>query len=150
MWLPEVITSTPAANRSLAVDSVRPIPPARFSPLAVTKSIPRDPRRSPRSASTASRPGLPITSPIIRTRQAPDGRGALPLAGLPRRTWRELGATGAGSTIDEAYWTPGGLASGHQQVDRVALDVDLPGRRVVAAVDGVLDLPPTRAGLTRW
>ena len=34
---------------------------------------------------TATRPGLPIRSPIIRTRQAPGGRGALPLVGLPRR-----------------------------------------------------------------
>ena len=68
-----------------AVDGVRPIPPATFSPLAVTKSMPRSSRSSPRSASTATRPGLPIRSPIISTRQAPCGRGALPLAGLPRR-----------------------------------------------------------------
>ncbi len=40
MWLPDVITSTPAASRLSAVDAVRPIPPATFSPLAVTKSMP--------------------------------------------------------------------------------------------------------------
>src|SRR5450755_3951727 len=107
MWLPDVITSTPAANRALAVDSVRPIPPARFSPLAVTKSIPRAPRRSGRSASTARRPGLPITSPIIRIRQAPAGRGASPLAGLPRRTTPVGGASGiADSVLDRRRaWT---------------------------------------------
>ena len=37
--------------------------------------------------------------------------------------------------------------SGHDQVDRVAQDVDLAGRRVVAARDLVLDLPPARLGL---
>ena len=64
---------------------VRPIPPATFSPLAVTKSMPRSSRKPGSSSSTAIRPGLPIRSPIIRTRQAPGGRGASPLAGLPRR-----------------------------------------------------------------
>ena len=33
------------------------------------------------------------------------------------------------------------------EVDRVAPDVDLPGRGVVAAVDGVLDLPPAGASV---
>ena len=51
--------------------AVRPIPPATFSPLAVTKSMPRAFRSSGSRPSTAWRPGLPIMSPIIRTRQAP-------------------------------------------------------------------------------
>ncbi len=41
MWLPLVMTSTPASYRLRAVEMVRPMPPARFSPLAVTKSMPR-------------------------------------------------------------------------------------------------------------
>ena len=41
MWLPDVMTSTPEARIASAVDGVRPIPPATFSPLAVTKSMPR-------------------------------------------------------------------------------------------------------------
>src|SRR5690349_6319229 len=85
MWLPDVMTSTPAPSSALAVDAVRPIPPATFSPLAVTKSIPRSSRRPGRTCSTATRPGLPIMSPIIRTRTAPGGRGALPFGGLPGR-----------------------------------------------------------------
>src|SRR3954471_16762127 len=86
MWLPDVITSTPAANSASAVDEVRPMPPARFSPFAVTKSIDRSSRIVRSSPSTASRPGLPMTSPIIRTRQAPAGRSVEPFAGFPRRT----------------------------------------------------------------
>ena len=51
------------------------MPPARFSPLAVTKSMPRSPRRSGQQrARRRRRPGLPMTSPIIRTRQAPARR----------------------------------------------------------------------------
>ena len=83
MWLPEVMTSTPAARIASAVDGVRPIPPATFSPLAVTKSMPRASRSSGSSRSTAWRPGLPIMSPIIRTRQAPFGRGASPFGDVP-------------------------------------------------------------------
>jgi hypothetical protein len=37
--LPEVITSTPELNIDSAVEAVRPMPPATFSPLAVTKSM---------------------------------------------------------------------------------------------------------------
>src|SRR5207344_2800871 len=85
MWLPDVMTSTPDARIASAVDGVRPMPPATFSPLAVTKSMPRSSRSSGSRLSTATRPGLPIMSPIMRTRQAPGGRGRLPLAGLPRR-----------------------------------------------------------------
>src|SRR5690349_17785686 len=85
MWLPDVITSTPAAKSASAVDAVRPMPPATFSPLAVTKSMPRSSRIPASSRSTARRPGFPITSPIIRIRHAPGGRGALPFGGLPSR-----------------------------------------------------------------
>src|SRR5664279_6440536 len=42
---------------------------ATFSPLAVTKSMPSSWRRPGRSASTATLPGLPMRSPIIRMRQ---------------------------------------------------------------------------------
>src|SRR4051794_28012230 len=83
MWLPDVITSTPAPKRASAVDTVKPMPPAMFSPFAVTKSSPRSSRSPGRTCSTASRPGLPMMSPIIRIRQAPGGLGASPLGGLP-------------------------------------------------------------------
>ena len=46
-----------------------------------------------------TRPGFPLRSPIMRTRQAPGGRGALPFAGLPRRV-RPAGA-GWGSVLTE-------------------------------------------------
>src|SRR3954454_21987909 len=85
MWLPDVMTSTPAASIDSAVDGVRPMPPATFSPLAVTKSMPRSSRSAGSSCSTATRPVLPIRSPIIRTRHAPAGRGLLPFATFPRR-----------------------------------------------------------------
>src|SRR3954451_3701963 len=84
MWLPEVITSTPAANSASPVETVAHIPPAAFSPFAVTKSIRRSSRMPASSCSTAIRPGFPMMSPIIRIRQAPGGRGASPLGGLPR------------------------------------------------------------------
>src|SRR5438445_9818125 len=83
MWLPEVMTSTPASNSASAVVRVRPMPPARFSPLAVTNSTPRSARRPGSSCSTARRPGLPMTSPIIRTRSAPAGRAVSLFGGLP-------------------------------------------------------------------
>src|SRR3972149_367396 len=57
MWLPDVMTSTPAPRSASAVDTVSPRPPARFSPLAVTKSMPRSSRSPGRIASTARRPG---------------------------------------------------------------------------------------------
>jgi hypothetical protein len=79
------MTSTPAARIESAVEGVSPIPPATFSPFAVTKSIPRSSRSPDTSCSTACRPGLPIMSPIISTRTAPGGRGALPFVGLPGR-----------------------------------------------------------------
>src|SRR3990170_8908180 len=71
MWLPLVMTSTPASNSAAAVDGVRPMPPAMFSPLAVTRCTPRSSRRPGSSRSSTTRPGLPITSPIISTRTAP-------------------------------------------------------------------------------
>ena len=40
MWLPLVMTSTPAANSAAAVEMVSPMPPATFSPFAVTRSTP--------------------------------------------------------------------------------------------------------------
>src|SRR5829696_5212130 len=83
MWLPEVMTSTPAANNASAVETVRPIPPATFSPFAVTKSMPRSSRIPARACSTATRPGLPMMSPIMRIWHAPGGRGASPFAGFP-------------------------------------------------------------------
>ena len=46
MWLPDVMTSTPEARIESAVEGVRPMPPATFSPLAVTKSIWRASRSS--------------------------------------------------------------------------------------------------------
>src|SRR3954454_7598488 len=96
MWLPDVMTSTPAANNASALDTVRPIPPATFSPFAVTKSIRRSSRMPASSRSTAIRPGFPMMSPIIRIRQAPGGRGASPLGGLPRpaRSLRPAVTTG--------------------------------------------------------
>ena len=69
MWLPDVITSTPASNSASAVDGVSPIPPATFSPLAVTKSMPRSSRIPGSACSIATRPGLPMMSPIIRIRR---------------------------------------------------------------------------------
>ena len=45
MWLPEVMTSTPASNSSRAVARVRPRPAAAFSPLAMTRSTPSSRRR---------------------------------------------------------------------------------------------------------
>ncbi len=95
MWLPDVITSTPASNRASAVDGVSPIPPATFSPLAVTKSIPRSSRIPGSACSMATRPGFPMMSPIIRIRVAPSGRGALPLGGLPRPARSLRAFTGA-------------------------------------------------------
>src|SRR5213594_3437160 len=63
------MTSTPAASRASAVDGVSPMPPATFSPLAVTKSMPRVSRSPGSSCSTAWRPGLPIraSAPTSRT-----------------------------------------------------------------------------------
>src|SRR3954454_9531792 len=84
MWLPDVMTSTPAPNSASAVETVSPMPPATFSPFAVTKSIPRSSRMPASACSTATRPGLPMMSPIMSTRHAPGGLGASPFGGLPR------------------------------------------------------------------
>src|SRR3954449_1435960 len=85
MWLPDVMTSTPAANSAFAVDSVNPAPPAMFSPFATTKSMPRSSRMPASSRSTAIRPGLPMTSPISRARHAPFGRGGSVFGVAPSR-----------------------------------------------------------------
>src|SRR3990172_494200 len=70
------MTSTPLSSRAAAVARVSPIPPARFSPLAVTRSAPRSSRRPGRWRSSTWRPGLPMTSPIMSTRSVPAlGRG---------------------------------------------------------------------------
>src|SRR4051794_1123698 len=84
MWLPDVMTSTPAPNSASAVETVSPMPPATFSPFAVTKSIPRSSWMPDSACSTATRPGLPMMSPIMSTRHAPGGLGASPFGGLPR------------------------------------------------------------------
>src|SRR2546426_712393 len=105
MWLPEVMTSTPALNSDSAVDAVSPIPPATFSPLAVTKSMPRSSRSPGRTCSHATRPGFPIRSPIIRTRTAPLGRGASPFGGLPGRV-RPIGPLGPLGPPGESEWGP--------------------------------------------
>src|SRR3990172_7419406 len=67
-WFPDEITSTPESSSSCAVRTVRPRPPAAFSPLATTTSISSSRRRSGRSAATAFLPGLPTMSPMKRTR----------------------------------------------------------------------------------
>src|SRR5438067_6843814 len=77
------MTSTPAWNSASAVETVRPMPPARFSPFAVTKSARRCSRSSGSVCSTAPRPGLPITSPIMITRHAPGGRAVFEWGGFP-------------------------------------------------------------------
>src|SRR5438105_2887517 len=66
-WLPDVMMSTPALNRSSAVCGVSPLPPAAFSPLAITRSIARSRRISGSRPLTVRRPSLPTTSPIMRT-----------------------------------------------------------------------------------
>src|SRR5215213_575370 len=169
MWLPDVITSTPCANSASAVDGVRPIPPARFSPLAVTKSIERSSRSAGISASTASLPGLPMTSPTMSTRHAPGGRGAPPLAGLPSRTrpaTRELGwsvgmprETSIGSRRNggvalqravkgetDTLPQPGVGLSDPSPVSRRPAFVFIPGLRRIIAIVLALGLVLTAAG----
>src|SRR6478735_947551 len=135
MWLPLVMTSTPAARIASAVEGVRPIPPATFSPLAVTKSMPRSSRSSGRRFSTATRPGLPMRSPIMRTRQAPGGRGRLPLAGLPRRVRPVVGPEVDSMSGVCGIWPDDGLLEGQrapvalverQHVTRDRIAVGLP------------------------
>ena len=57
MWLPSVITSTPAANSSSACLGVIPMPPAAFSPLATTKSSANSSRSPGSSSLSVRRPG---------------------------------------------------------------------------------------------
>jgi hypothetical protein len=63
-----VITSTPISNSSFAVRSVIPIPPAEFSPFAITSWGECRSRRSGIVAARPARPGLPTTSPTNKTR----------------------------------------------------------------------------------
>src|SRR5512133_405948 len=64
------------------------MPPARFSPLATTRSTARASRSGGTSCSTASRPGLPMTSPIIRTRTEPrSGWSGIGRRRSPAMTW---------------------------------------------------------------
>src|SRR6476661_8148977 len=131
MWLPDVITSTPAPNSASAVDTVSPIPPATFSPLAVTKSMPRSSRIPASSRSMAIRPGLPMMSPIMRIRQAPAGRGAFPFAGLPSPDRSRL----------KGRYPPGPRARSLRVLDRPRLadDRDLDLARVRQVVLDLLD-----------
>src|SRR5512136_2395861 len=66
MWLPEVMTST-CMNRSLPISSVMPLPPAAFSPLAMTIAGRCFLMRPGRNLSRARRPGRPTMSPRKRT-----------------------------------------------------------------------------------
>jgi hypothetical protein len=52
----------------LATLRVSPNPPAAFSPLAITKSRPSFSFSAGNWAASTSRPGRPITSPIIKIR----------------------------------------------------------------------------------
>src|SRR5664280_3070539 len=135
MWLPEVITSTPDLYSDSAVDVVRPIPPATFSPLAVTKST-RCTSRSPGSSrSTASRPGRPMTSPIMRIRQ---GRATRESATL----LRVLDGTGL---ADDGHLD---LARVGQRLLDLLDDVaGEPGRRQVVDLLGPDEDPDFAAGL---
>src|SRR3990172_7685888 len=64
MWLPDVMISTPASNISSAVLGVRPLPPAAFSPLAMTRSMLWLRLMPGRTQARARRPTFPTTSPI--------------------------------------------------------------------------------------
>src|SRR6185503_18572632 len=66
MWSPPVMTWTPARNSSSASEGMRPLPPARFSPLAMTQSTSSLRQNSPMRFTMIERPGLPTTSPIAR------------------------------------------------------------------------------------
>src|SRR5947207_7105881 len=68
MWSPPVITWTPALKSSSASEGISPLPPARFSPLAMTQSTDSRRQYSPRRLTMMERPGLPTTSPIARMR----------------------------------------------------------------------------------
>src|SRR3990170_2433194 len=64
MWLPDVMISTPASNISSAVLGVSPLPPAAFSPLAMTRSMLWLRLKLGRTQARALRPTFPTTSPI--------------------------------------------------------------------------------------
>src|SRR3972149_5211308 len=64
MWWPDVMISTPASNISSAVLGVNPLPPAAFSPLAMTRSMLWLRLASGRTQARALRPTFPTTSPI--------------------------------------------------------------------------------------
>ena len=69
VWLCEFGCSRqPDSSQTL----VTPKPPAEFSPLATTRSIWNSRRRSGTRVRMACRPGLPITSPIMRMRNVQD------------------------------------------------------------------------------
>src|SRR5512137_716466 len=65
MWLPEVRTSM-CMNRSLPMSSVMPLPPAAFSPLAMTSDGAYFLTSAGRNLSMARRPGRPMMSPRKR------------------------------------------------------------------------------------
>src|SRR3972149_1506222 len=64
MWLPDVMSGTPASNISSAVLGVSPLPPAAFSPLAMTRSMLWLRLMPGRAQARALRPTFPTTSPI--------------------------------------------------------------------------------------
>ena len=88
MWLPLVMTSTPASYRLRAVEIVRPMPPARFSPLAVTRSMPRASRSVGRCLLEGHPAGL---ADDIADHQDPQGAAA----GTLRDEWQQVGREGA-------------------------------------------------------
>src|SRR4029453_333477 len=67
MWLPLVITSTPASREPRGGGGVTPNPAAAFSTLATTRSTWNSLRRRGRKATRTRRPGSPNTSPTHRT-----------------------------------------------------------------------------------
>jgi hypothetical protein len=67
MWLPEVITSIPAAKSCSACWGVTEKPPETFSAFITARSTAYCSRKSWIRSSTATRPGRAITSPIIKT-----------------------------------------------------------------------------------
>ena len=74
MWSPRVMASTPQRKSSSAMFFVSPFPPAAFSALAITKSVPRLSRMRGRLSARILLPGLPTMSPtkkILIARKAP-------------------------------------------------------------------------------
>lgn len=68
IWSPSVITSIPARYSSSAMFFVMPLPPAEFSPLAITKSTPSLSLIEGRFSVRIFLPGLPTMSPMKKTR----------------------------------------------------------------------------------